>query len=447
MEHPRGGVRQTKFKETDGMTNKRVCRRLAALALCFCLLLPLAPGAHAAEEPSFYSIEEGAAYLRGKYAAYQTGVIAFRLALPDGVVPTNKQIADIVFAHTGVPTEGDYLRMHTSFTLTCDWYPGYIGVESLGSSGGMTTWRVSAEGKYSQTAKQENEVTAKLERDMAQMGLDGMTEYEKIRTIHDYLLQNCKFDGTNRTNTAYGALFTGKAMGGAVSALAYRMLLSAGIDARIIRICCISRSYNIVRLGDLYYNFDVLMDRNGSFDGFLRGSQSFPDCSYSLKPEFTTEEFHARFPISNVSYKDFPEYAENQRDGYILDVNNLTLTILNDYAFDVAYQAAGNYPWDKYLEFFTKIVVCEGVYNIPNGAFAMGRRISELSLPDSLVSIGASAFGGLKVDSLVIPDNVVEAAASKASRSARASSGSVATHSSAAASWKRSASIPSSSPS
>lgn len=65
------------------------------------------------------------------------------------------------------------------------------------------------------------------------------------------------------------------------------------------------------------------------------------------------------------------------------------------------------YPWRAYKDTFTKIVVEEGITEIPAHAFYYCINVTSVSLPSTLQSIGTSSFRRCEsLEKLVIPDNV-----------------------------------------
>ena len=83
----------------------------------------------------------------------------------------------------------------------------------------------------------------------------------------EYDYTNLNDDNYKLKYTAYAAMCNGTAVCQGYSNLLYRMLLEAGVDCRIISGIGVSggHAWNIVRLGDLYYNVDATWDSN--YDG------------------------------------------------------------------------------------------------------------------------------------------------------------------------------------
>ncbi|RAN85873.1 transglutaminase, partial [Bacillus sp. SRB_28] len=61
-----------------------------------------------------------------------------------------------------------------------------------------------------------------------------MTDHEKVKVIHDWIVLNLSYDTSLKKYTAYDGLVTGSTVCQGYSLLAYRMLERVGIDNRIV---------------------------------------------------------------------------------------------------------------------------------------------------------------------------------------------------------------------
>ena len=80
------------------------------------------------------------------------------------------------------------------------------------------------------------------------------------------------------------------------------------------------------------------------------------------------------------------------------EYNGIPVKKIGDGAFD----DMGSYP----DQFFTRVIISEGITHIGKRAFWFYREIKSISLPDSLISIGDQAFAKSGLTSLSIPSNV-----------------------------------------
>ncbi len=213
--------------------------------------------------------------------------------------------------HTGVPTQGDYLRYS---------YVGYVGSWNYYISNGIYYLTFVYTMTYSADADQENEVTEKLESVMASLDLDEKSNYEKISAVYDYICENVTYDYTNLSDSdyilkysAYAALINGTSVCQGYAALLYRMLLEAGIDTRIITGTGNGggHAWNIVKLGSVYYNVDATWDAvyyaYGSYVYFLQCDSNF--AGHTRDDEFAAENFYAAYPMSETDYDADALYA------------------------------------------------------------------------------------------------------------------------------------------
>ena len=180
------------------------------------------------------TIEEAGAQLRAQMKARQSpATVYFCTATP--FVDKDARwgyIFDAAVEHTGEPTEGDYLRWQ---------YGGWGGGAEGYSSGGLCYYALIYNIPYYTTEAQEKTVDAELPAVLDSLDLPGRDDYGKIRAIYDWLCQNVVYDDEHRNitsyklqYTAYAALHDRTAVCQGYAVLFYRMLLTAGVDARII---------------------------------------------------------------------------------------------------------------------------------------------------------------------------------------------------------------------
>ena len=210
-----------------------------------------------------------------------------------------------IFPHNGNPTEGDYARWTYAGA-------GYTASGSYTSDALIVSYNTSVE--YYTTKAQEAALTAKLNQVMESLDLDTKTEYEKVKAIYDYIASHVVYDWDNLEDdsyklkhTAYAALVNGTSVCQGYATLFYRMCLTAGLDARVITGSNTpgysDHAWNIVRIGNLYYNIDVTWDAEQEpeyYNYFLRGQDTF---EYHYRDnEYDTTAFHTEYPMSATDY-------------------------------------------------------------------------------------------------------------------------------------------------
>jgi transglutaminase/protease-like cytokinesis protein 3 len=89
-----------------------------------------------------------------------------------------------------------------------------------------------------------------------------MNDYEKEKTIHDYIVSNIAYDTDLINYTAYDALTQGKAVCQGFSLLTYRMMQDVGIETRIVDGIAGGESHvwNEVKLDGEWYHLDTTWD-------------------------------------------------------------------------------------------------------------------------------------------------------------------------------------------
>ena len=205
-------------------------------------------------------------------------------------------------AHTGKSAEGDYLDKCSlsGCTIIC-------------GTSGKGVMRITQ--YYNATAEQERYATETLNDAVEGLGLFGRTEFQKVLRIHDYICGKVNYDEKRATDdsdelqhTAYAALIRNRADSRGYAGLFYRLTLESGMDCRIVSGSGPNgiRYWNIVRIGDMYYNIDVTLDGlQGNKKCFLVSDDEFDN--HKLNDMYKTAEFTGRYPMYSSSYDYSPE--------------------------------------------------------------------------------------------------------------------------------------------
>lgn len=184
------------------------------------------------------------------------------------------EVFTVAIAHTGAPTEGDYIRYE---------FGGYNGSGALAYNAetdtSVCTFKYDL--LYYTTAEQEAELDAAVAMLLDELDLDGKSDYEKIRAVYDSLTANVKYDNVHGSDytlkfTAYAALVDHLAVCQGYATAFYRLCLAAGVDTRIITSSNMGHAWNIAALGGTYYALDATWDAGyapAAYRFLLRGSE------------------------------------------------------------------------------------------------------------------------------------------------------------------------------
>lgn len=245
-------------------------------------------------------------------------------------------VAEAAMAHTGAPTEGDYLKWQ---------YAGYGASTLSWSYGGsnpqcfMITYNIT--GYYTDTTQEYAVDTFVTEFKNSTAIQSATDDYEKIKAIYDWLCTNVVYDYTNLNSpeymlkhTAYAAAINHTAVCQGYAVLFYRLALECGIDARVIAgkgkgaNGWEDHAWNIVKLGGNYYLLDATWDatkelyqKPAKYDWFLKGSESFT--SHNPGTEQDTYDYTA-LGVSSANYD--PQTAVSEQydlNGGGFDISDL----------------------------------------------------------------------------------------------------------------------------
>ena len=340
----------------------------------------IASGVYSAEKPQLVSLSEGKddnavfddpdealVYLRA-HMALREGEVTIGYNVGQDL---SQELLDAIvnytfigfFDHTGIGNQGDYFLYHV--------YQGGISGFDYDHDKGIMylTYAFS----FYTDAEQERTAGEEIAAVLEDLDLVGKNAYERFSAIYEYITHNIVYDYDNLEDddyllkyTAYAAIVDNQAVCQGYANLLYRMLLEAGVDCRIISGLGGGggHAWNIVGLGDYYYNVDSTWDAAGidiyDWDGNfmykeypmtyrLRCNANFPD--HERDADYDSEEFNLVYPMSDKDFDpdDLPPEAEDitvkdcsgGKAEVISDGN--TLTVKSDVPCKVGYKSGDRY--------------------------------------------------------------------------------------------------------
>ncbi len=285
----------------------------------------------------------------------------------------NNNTRNEVLAHTGVPTEGDYLRYQdgTGFAY---------GTHNVSVNNHAVTY-INCAFSYYTTLEDEAQMDIRVPQVMASLGFtSSTTDYEKIKAIHDYICANVTYDEEHkndstymRKHTAAAALLDGTAVCQGYAVLFYRMCLECGVDVRIARGIGNGgdHGWNIVTPGDgMYYYIDTTWDAGDpvKYTYFLKGTDSF--CTdHTPSNEWMTEAGNY-YAISDDDYKGFLTSGQCGDSMYwtLYSDGKLSITGSGD-MYGYQPNDTGRPPWYDIRTAVKRITFDEGIRSIGTSAF------------------------------------------------------------------------------
>lgn len=261
---------------------------------------------------SYLSIEDAAAELRDQMRA-RTTVFTLPVYAPGYTIdkPSVTKLVNQVLMPMAYSEDlavdinsGDYLRWSWA-RVQYSW--------GSGSTDGYL--ELTMYFNYYTTTNEETWLVTNVNNIVNELDLWRVSDYKKYCGIYDYITDhvNYDYDGLNAKNpyvySAYAALHDGKAVCQGYATLFYAMCRAMGLPVRIITSC--DHAWNIVKLGDLWYNMDTTWDGSGNVSThtyLLKGSDSFQD--HPASAEYLTDAFTSAYPQSSTDY--VPTDADEQ---------------------------------------------------------------------------------------------------------------------------------------
>ena len=157
---------------------------------------------------------------------------------------------------------------------------------------------------YSQEQKLNKDVLTYINKNVNKND----TDLNKISMIYNYISKSVKYNKNigDIKYSAYSAYENKTAICQGYSTLLYKMLKEADVDeVRVIRSS--THSWNIVKIGNMYYHLDTTWEattsKKGNYNYFLKGSNEINKLNqHKIDSEYKTKKFKKEYPISNEDY-------------------------------------------------------------------------------------------------------------------------------------------------
>lgn len=201
-------------------------------------------------------------------------------------------------------------------------YSGYISALNYGIRGNDISIHFEYKNGTDAFLNQIKTVNSKVQGIISQIIKPGMNDYNKELAIHNYIINNTKYDSSNLERntltpedfTAYGVFINGTAVCEGYAEAMFRLLNAANIENHIVYGTAnnIAHAWNIVKIDDNYYHADATFDDPISDIGPILGygyfnvsdtdvainhkwdSTKYPPCKSNLENYYTVNSLVAK---------------------------------------------------------------------------------------------------------------------------------------------------------
>jgi transglutaminase/protease-like cytokinesis protein 3 len=164
---------------------------------------------------------------------------------------------------------------------------------------------------YRETQEQTKAVDKKVKEVLKELDIDNLSDYEKVKEIHDYIVNNAAYDLSYQYVTAYDNLIEKTSVCQGYAALTYKMMTEASIPCRVISGMAggQTHAWNIVYINGVWYNIDTTWDDPITDSGeqtllykyFLKSEEVFEQ-DHIRDKEYQTKKFLQDYPVSSESF-------------------------------------------------------------------------------------------------------------------------------------------------
>lgn len=178
----------------------------------------------------------------------------------------------------------------------------------------MTGWgrryKVTYTMEYLESYEQTNKTDKMIAKVLKKLNLAKKSDYEKIKAVHDYVINNTAYDMSTELNSPYYALVEKTSACQGYAVLIYKMLTELDVPCRVITGNAKNglHAWNIVKLDGKWYNLDATWDdpiglfgkSSMRYNYFLKTDNDMID--HQRDEEFRTTAFYEAYPMAKESY-------------------------------------------------------------------------------------------------------------------------------------------------
>ncbi len=283
-------------------------KKIVAFSLMVVMLLPVVPAINteaAINKASYKSYKQVGVEARDKVYEHKSRVVAKIKSKSADPQSLFEKLERVIYAETANPNQGDFMRWDVDETAT-----DYSAVKS----GSYYYYTFILNIEYLTTVKQRNTLDKKVNSVIKDFKFTNKTStYDKIKKVYDYVCENVSYaknasSDDTKYYSAYQALIGKKAVCQGYATLLYKFYRTLGISSRVIAgestFSKTSHGWNIVKLGNYYYNVDSTWDSTlthakKDYDYFLKGD-SFK--GHARWKEYNGYSFYYKYPMAAKGY-------------------------------------------------------------------------------------------------------------------------------------------------
>ena len=281
----------------------KMLKKVTACVLALTMMLSVSPVKAAINKADYKTITEAGVEARQKIYDHKGTVVVKLKSKSAEYQSVYDSLEKVIYAETNNPNQGDYMKWDVDETEANF---------SHKKSGSYYYYTFTLNVSYLTTIKERNTLDSKVNSMIKGFKFTNKTStYDKIKKVYDYVCKNvtyAKSTSNEKVYSAYSALVNKKAVCQGYASLLYKTYRTLGISTRVIAgnssFSGDNHGWNIVKLGDYYYNVDATWDStlvhaNKDYSYFLKGDSYKGHTRWA---EYNTSSFYYLYPMAAKAY-------------------------------------------------------------------------------------------------------------------------------------------------
>lgn len=169
---------------------------------------------------------------------------------------------EVIYSGTLSNSKNEIKKALTAAIIADDYIHYTVKTYGYSANGSKSSIKITFKFTYWETLSQSKYVKSQVTKILKQIVTSDMSDTEKEKVIHDWVVMNLAYDKTLVSHSAYDGLANGKTVCQGYALLTYEMFNQAGISVKIVegRAGGQAHTWNLVQIDGKWYHLDTTWD-------------------------------------------------------------------------------------------------------------------------------------------------------------------------------------------